>query len=75
MLSMPEPHRTSRRRNITEPDDAWTAYAEQAHRDGYGSLSEWISARLRQSLDSDLASTLGDRPARGGNRRPKRQAE
>lgn len=52
----------SKRKNITQPADWWTAFEQQAHSQGQ-SLSEWAGDCMRANLPVKVNRTLSQRPA------------
>jgi hypothetical protein len=68
---MPEPHRNSVRRNLSQPPEYWTAWESTADKLGM-SLSEWIASVCNAQLPLSVQRKLPERPRHGGNRRGKR---
>ena len=62
----------SERRNISQPEEWWAAFEQQAKRDGADSLSKWIGEVCISNLEDDLWETCYERPPA---HRPKKEEE
>lgn len=59
------------RKQISQPPEWWLAFEDQAERDGYTGVSEWLGAVGIANLDKDLAAGLPERTGRGKPPKPK----
>lgn len=51
----------TKRKNISQPDDWWKAFEEQAKKEGY-TLSSWMAACCMANLPRHVQNALTDRP-------------
>ena len=52
---------TCTRKNLTQPEDWWSAFEQQAASEGL-SLSEWLGNAGRKQLPTEVRDGLSERP-------------